>query len=71
MDGVALNGRVRDPGDGDDGDDAGRGFLDLAADVAAGVDTVAESQDVESAECGHERDEREHVDMIGLKRQRT
>jgi hypothetical protein len=73
---VPLDGRVGDPGDDDDGDDcerdhAGCGFLELAADVAAGVGTVAKSQDVERAECGHERDEREHMDMIGLKRQRT
>jgi hypothetical protein len=32
---------------------------------------VAESQDVDRAERGHERDEREHMNMIGLKRQRT
>ena len=73
---VPLYGRVGDPGDEDDGDDgerdhAGCGSLDLAADVAAGVGAVAESQDVDRAERGHERDEREHMNMIGLKRQRT
>jgi hypothetical protein len=46
-------------------------LLELAADVAAGVGAVAKRQDVERAERGHERDEREHTNMIGLKRQRT
>jgi hypothetical protein len=72
---VPLNGRVGDPGDGDDGDDGdgdhGEGGLELAADVAAGVDAVAEGQDVDRAEGGHESDERDHDSMIGIKRQRT
>ena len=46
-------------------------FLELAADVAAGVGAVAESHDVEGAERGHERDKGDHVFMIGLKRRRT
>jgi hypothetical protein len=46
-------------------------FLELAADVAAGVGAVAESHDVEGAERGHERDKGDHVYMIGLKRRRT
>jgi hypothetical protein len=81
MGGVALDGRVGDPGDGDDGDDGERdhwpgdrreaGFLELAADVAARVDAVAEGQDIDRDERGHEGDEREHVYMIGYSSPRT
>jgi hypothetical protein len=75
MDGVALDGRVGDSGDGDEGEDGERdhvlgirrdaGFLELTADVATRVDAVAEGQDVDHDERGHEGDERDHVYMIG------
>jgi hypothetical protein len=75
MHGVALDGGVGDPGNDDEGDDGESDHagcvLELTADIAAGVGAVAQGQDVDRAEGGHEGDEREHVYMIGLKRQRT
>jgi hypothetical protein len=81
MDGVALDGRVGDSGDGDEGEDGERdhvlgvrrdaGFLELTADVATRVDTVAERRDVERDKRGHEGEKGDHVEMIGLKRRRT
>src|SRR3954447_5179949 len=46
-------------------------FLELTAVVAAGVGAMAECHDVERAERGHERDERDHDHMIGHERGRT
>ena len=44
---------------------AGGGELQLAADVATRVDAVAQRQDVEDDERGHEGDQSEHAYMIG------
>jgi hypothetical protein len=78
MDRVPLDGRVGDPDDGGQEQEQGernhgvvRVALELTADVAAGIGAVAEGQDVDCAECGHEGDERDHASMIGRERERT
>jgi hypothetical protein len=75
MDGVALDGRVGDSGDGDEAEDGesdhvlgirrGEGFLELTTDVATRIDAVAEGQDVDHDERSDEGDEGGHVFMIG------
>jgi hypothetical protein len=77
--GVALDGRVGDPGDGAQKNYYGEGdhglgsfrVLELTADVAARVDAVAECHDIERDQRGHEGDERDHALMIGRERGRT